>query len=325
MRATLIVNPNATAIRRGAIAMVERAVAEHATLTVVPTSARGHATDLARQAREDGYDTVVAFGGDGTINEVVQGLLGDPDNPPAGPIPALAPVPGGYGNTFARNLGFPMAVRGAARRLSEALGEKRRREIGLGFARAESALTAAGDHFRWVCFAAGLGLDAEIIRSIELARNGGRKINGPLYVGTTARQALHGFDRRHPRLIVREPGGPPGRRAFMTVIQNTSPYAYVNRWHMTLAPRASFDTGLDLFALYEMSTRAVVRNMVRASSGRLGNPDGVLHAGVVVNHDVDRIRIESTSRVSLQIDGEGIGIVDAIECRSVPKAVAVYC
>ncbi|MDP3971871.1 MAG: diacylglycerol kinase family protein, partial [Candidatus Nanopelagicales bacterium] len=182
MRAMLIVNPNATAIRRGVGELLATAIADHARVEVVPTEDRGHATDLAAGAREDGIDLVVAFGGDGTINETVQGLLGDPDVKNGNPVPRFAAIPGGYGNTFARNLGFPLGVRGSARRLSEALSQDRIRTVGLGLAKAPSPLTPAGDRYRWICFSAGLGIDAEIIRTIDRIRSKGRRINGLAYV-----------------------------------------------------------------------------------------------------------------------------------------------
>jgi len=320
MRAMLIVNPNATAIRRGVGELLATAIADHARVEVVPTDYRGHATELAAGARKDGVDLVVAFGGDGTINETVQGLLGNPDLRDDTPVPRFAAIPGGYGNTFARNLGFPLGVRGSARKLSEALGENRTRTVGLGLAVSPSGLTPTGDLHRWVCFSAGLGFDAEIIRTIERIRSRGRRINGIRYVSATAEQALLRFDRRTPHLVVTDPLGREQDRAFMVVIQNTSPYAYVNRMSFTLTPKAGFDTGLDLFALYDMSLRSVVDRAARMALGRMGDST----SGATVAHDLPVVRIESDRPIGLQIDGEGIGMVERLECRSVPDALRVY-
>lgn len=213
-----------------------------------------------------------------------------------------------------------MGVRGSARKLSEALGEDRTRKVGLGLATAPSALTQNGDLHRWVCFSAGLGCDAEIIRTIEGIRSKGRRINGIRYISATAEQALLRFDRRTPHLTVIEPEGRPEDKAFFAVIQNTSPYAYVNRMSFTLTPKASFDTGLDLFALYDMSLPSVFNHTARMALGRMGEST----SSVTVAHDLPVVRIESDRPMGLQIDGEGIGMVEQLECRSVPEALRIY-
>jgi hypothetical protein len=103
MRALLVVNPKATATTARARDVLAHALASETKLDVVHTNARGHAMELARQAAVDGLDLVVALGGDGTVNEVVNGLL---TNGPGPGIPALAVVPGGSTNVFARALGL---------------------------------------------------------------------------------------------------------------------------------------------------------------------------------------------------------------------------
>ena len=104
MRALLVVNPKATATTARARDVLAHALASETKLDVVHTKARGHARELARQAAVDGLDLVVALGGDGTVNEVVNGLLTDGPGPG---VPALAVVPGGSTNVFAGALGLP--------------------------------------------------------------------------------------------------------------------------------------------------------------------------------------------------------------------------
>src|SRR5262245_43901699 len=105
MRALLVVNPKATTTSERTRDVLTHALANSLKLEVAATQYRGHAGDLARQAVSDGsVDVVVALGGDGTVNEVVNGLLA---HGPSERVPQLAVVPGGSTNVFARALGLP--------------------------------------------------------------------------------------------------------------------------------------------------------------------------------------------------------------------------
>ncbi|HVM02093.1 MAG TPA: diacylglycerol kinase family protein, partial [Acidimicrobiales bacterium] len=99
MRLLLVVNVAASAVTTAACEAVERALAERHDVTVAKTTARGHACDLAGEAAEDGVDAVVVLGGDGAVNEAANGLVGTST--------ALAPLPGGSTNVFARTIGLP--------------------------------------------------------------------------------------------------------------------------------------------------------------------------------------------------------------------------
>ena len=146
MRALLVVNPKATAASAKLRDVLAHALASEIKLDVAETAARGHACELARQAAQDGLDVVVALGGDGTVNEVVNGLLAEGTG---ADLPALAVLPAGGTNVFARALGMPNSPVEATSQLLDALRTGRRRTIGLG--RADD---------RWFTFCAGLGIDA---------------------------------------------------------------------------------------------------------------------------------------------------------------------
>ncbi|MEX2537356.1 MAG: acylglycerol kinase family protein, partial [Actinomycetota bacterium] len=103
MNAVLIENPKAGNVSPGSLRVAERALEATFQLERVTTNARGHAAALAREAVEAGAKTVIAYGGDGTVNEVVNGLLGSQDSTEV----VLAVLPGGTTNVLARNLGFP--------------------------------------------------------------------------------------------------------------------------------------------------------------------------------------------------------------------------
>src|SRR5919109_3860767 len=102
MHAVLIENPQAGKVTPGSLRVAERALEATFELELVTTNARGHATALAREAVEAGAKTVIAFGGDGTVNEVVNGLLSGAGHSTT----TLAVLPGGTTNVVARNLGF---------------------------------------------------------------------------------------------------------------------------------------------------------------------------------------------------------------------------
>src|SRR5215212_6226013 len=136
MRALLVVNPNATTTSEHGRDLLVRALRSEVELRVEHTTRRGHAVSLVSQATQDGVDLVVTLGGDGTVNEAVNGLLaGDPD-PAHGAHrrPLLAVVPGGSTNVFARALGLPRDWAEGTQVILRALRAGRARTIGLGLA-----------------------------------------------------------------------------------------------------------------------------------------------------------------------------------------------
>ena len=176
----LIVNPHATSttpLRRDVIA---RALASELDLTVVQTRYRGHAAQFAGDAAQDRFQLVLTLGGDGTVNEAVNGLLRAFPPEAGGPEtrPALAALPGGSANVFTRALGMPADPVDATGRLLAALTGGGRRTIGVGLAQD-----------RYFTINAGLGIDAEVVRAIEGLRADGPPIlpaGRPLFRGLRA-------------------------------------------------------------------------------------------------------------------------------------------
>ena len=106
MRAVLIVNPNATSTTPAGRDLLAHALESRVKLTVAHTDHRGHAVEIASDAAREGVDVVIVHGGDGTVNEVVNGMLGTPGSSPPRHTPAVGVVPGGSANVFARSLGI---------------------------------------------------------------------------------------------------------------------------------------------------------------------------------------------------------------------------
>ncbi len=183
MRALLVVNPMATTTTERGRDVLVRALRSEVDLAVEYTRRRGHAAELASRAASDGYDVVVTLGGDGTVNEVVNGLLRDGPGPS---VPALAVVPGGSTNVFARALGLPKEWTEGTGVILEALHTGRVRTVGLG--RADE---------RYFTFCAGFGLDAEVVRKVERARLRGKVSTPALYVRSTVAQFFLETNRKN--------------------------------------------------------------------------------------------------------------------------------
>src|SRR4051812_33649697 len=128
MRALLVVNPAATTAGTRHVEYFADVLRTACDVTVQTTQRRGHATELAESAAGDGYGLVVAHGGDGTVNEIANGLM----RTDAAERPRLAVIPGGHGNVFSRALGQPTDPAVVAVRLARAVSAGRIRVIGLG-------------------------------------------------------------------------------------------------------------------------------------------------------------------------------------------------
>jgi diacylglycerol kinase family enzyme len=310
VRALLVVNPRATTTSPRTREVIAHALSAAIDLEVADTTHRTHATDLARQARRDGLDVVVALGGDGTVNEVANGLLADG---PGHDVPLLGTIPGGSANVFARSIGLPEDPVEATGAIIESLEHKRTRTIGLG-------LAAFDGRQRWFLCNAGLGLDAEIIEQMEKQRAAGHEATPARYFQTTLRQILVHTERREPALVVRRPGLPDVEGVFLTIVQNSSPWTFLGPVPVDPCPRASFDTGLDLFAprsLAVMHTLGHVRAMLLRRQRRY--PFG----GVLALHDQSELTVAALRPTSLQIDGDAAGAVSLVTFRSVPRALGV--
>jgi len=183
-----------------------RSLAGLVDLDVERTQYRGHARELA--AASDA-DLVIVHGGDGSINEAVNGIMSRADG-----RPQVAVIPGGGANVLARALGLP--------------------------------LDAAAAYFT---FSAGLGIDAEVVREVDRMRAQGRRESVALFLRVLVRQYYRGTDRHQPALRLERDGEPPVSGLFMTIITNRSPWTYFRGRPLLPVPNPDFNSGLDLLAL----------------------------------------------------------------------------
>ena len=313
MRALLIVNPYATSTTAVRREVITHALASQLDLDVVQTRYRGHASHVAEGAAREGLGLVLTLGGDGTVNEAVNGMLRA--CPPAGapgasgaPAPLLAALPGGSANVFTRALGLAADPVDATGQILGSLPAGRTRTIGLGLAGR-----------RYFCFNAGLGLDAEVVRVVEGLRARGRAASAALYVRTTVRQFTTVTDRRAPALTLERDGEPAMDGLFLGIVSNTSPWTYLGQRPVHASPRAGFDTGLDLFALRKLSALGTL-NALRQM---LGRDDGPAGRHVVSLHDQPAFTFRADRPMAFQVDGEYVGEREHVILRSIPNALRV--
>ena len=311
MRALLIVNPHATSTTPLRQDVIVRALSSAVELDVVQTRYRGHATSLAAQARNDGFGLVLTLGGDGTVNEAVNGILGDAAAAVGGTadgVPALAALPGGNANVFTRAAGLPADPVDATGQVLQALAEGRYRRVGLGL---------AGD--RYFTFHAGLGLDAEVVRAVDGHRARGRAATTVLYLRMILRQFYRVTDRRHPALMLERDGHPPAGPLFVGIVSNTAPWTYLGRRPVYTSRQAAFERGLDLFALRSLGTVSTLRTASQLLSPARG-PHG---RSVLTLHDQAEMTLRSARPVAFQLDGEYVGERESVRFLSVPDALRI--
>ena len=310
MRALLVVNPNATTTTAAGRDVLAHALASELKLDVLVTRYRGHAAEATAQAVRDGVELLVAHGGDGTVNEVVNGMLqgtGGPAGSRAAAAPALAVVPGGSANVFARALGIPRDPVEATAQVLRALTAGRSRLVGLG--RADD---------RWFTFNAGMGWDADVVAEVEQMRFRGLAATPLRYAATALRQYYRQWREPKP-LVVEVPGVLPPTDVRVVFVSNTSTWTYLGSRSVHTNPGASFTTGLGLFALRSLGV-ATVAPVLHQILRTDGDPKG---SSVVRDDAVALVRVSSDVPVALQLDGDHLGERSEVEFLSVPEALRV--
>lgn len=312
MRGLLVVNPRATTTSPRVIDVIVHALSNELELDVTVTTHKGHGIGLGETALQQELDMVITLGGDGVVNEVVNGIL---SRGPGPEVPLLATVPGGSGNVFARTLGLPTDAVEATGMLLDRLRDGTTRTVGLG---------RAND--RWFVANAGLGIDAEIIASMENQRKSGHTATPARYLRTTLMEFFRSTNRKQPALTLsRKVGGTqPGAErldgVFLAIVQNTSPWTYFGNLPISTCPDASLDLGLDVFAMRRMGVPTALIATQRLLTRRAG---GDARGGLVLWHDQSEFTLTASRPVEFQIDGEGMGPATEVAFTSHPQALRV--
>jgi diacylglycerol kinase family enzyme len=305
VRGLLIVNRRATSMTGTVADLAVRSLAGLVDLDIERTQYRGHARDLA--AATDA-DLIVVHGGDGSINEVVNGVMSR-TSADERRQPLIAVIPGGGGNVLARSLGLPVEAAPALRQLREALEAGRYRTIGLGL---------AGD--RYFTFSAGLGWDAEVVGEVDRQRAEGHKESPTLFLRTMVRTYYRSTDRRRPALTMERDGEPPVSDLFMTIITNRSPWTYLNSRALLPVPRPDFNSGLDVLALRRIRLMRIVSLVGQMLYIRSRPPRG---RDLLTVLGSETLTVRSSRPIAFQVDGEYLGETEAVKFQFVPHSLRV--
>jgi diacylglycerol kinase family enzyme len=299
VRLLLVVNSSASSVTaRGRVVITKALSADH-DVTVAETTRRGHATRLAQGAAADGVDVVVVLGGDGTLNEAANGL--------AGTETALAPLPGGSTNVFARTLGLPDDPIEATGVLLDALAHDSIRRVGLGSVNG-----------RYFLFHVGIGFDAAVVREVERRGSLKRWANHVLFGWAALDTWIRRYDRKRPHFAVRVPGTDTVDDGLFTVCLNTDPYTFVGTRPFTLAPEATLDRGLTLVTVRDLDALT----MVALVGSALGSGTRLRRSRhVAFRSDVTEAEVDGYGPVPYQVDGDYLGDVEHLHLLHEPEVL----
>jgi diacylglycerol kinase family enzyme len=305
----LIVNPYATTVSDRLKNLVVYALQGRYEVKAVATQAQNHATEIGREACEGGYDVVVAFGGDGTLNEVANGMVGT-DLP-------VAILPGGSTNVVCRTLGMPNDVVDATEHLLSLVDDWQPRKIDLGKV-----------DERYFVFACGAGIDASVVKRVD--RNPTMKGNaGPYYyswagISSFYRKYLVNPIRMRTQVEGREP-----IEGITTIIQNSDPFTYFASRPIRVCEGIAIDDGTLSMAVLKRAAQRDMPTLINrlfsesrpaARHRQVAHFDDVLCATVeTVSENTDG----SPRPLPLQVDGDYIGERARIELQAVPGALTV--
>jgi len=291
----------ASSVTPRARVVIAKALAADHDVTVVTTSRRGHATRLAQGAMADGVEVVVALGGDGTLNEVANGL--------AGGDTVLGVLPGGSTNVFARTLGMANDPIEATGELLTALGASSTKRFGLGSVNG-----------RYFLFHVGIGLDAEVVRLVEGRGQLKRWAGHPLFAWSGVKAWARTYDRSRPRFAVRHPDGTVVDDALFGLCQNSNPYTFVGNRPFETNPNAGLDRPLAMLSFRDLDLVPTLRYLVEAL---LGGDRLARDPRVVERHDLERLTISGHGPVPYQVDGDYLGETDRLDIAWVPDVLTL--
>ena len=330
----LLVNPYASAVSPRAHKRIRRLLSEQHFLAEELTTERGNATEIAKNAAKEGAEAVCVLGGDGTLNEVANGLRGTDT--------ILAPLPGGSTNVLARSLGIPMNPVDAAERTLSALRDGEYSQVGLGSVNERRFL-----------FHAGVGFDAKVVELVERRSDLKRWLRHPLFIWEAGASWLWHFDKKNTRFaasfgdrdyissindikttkkLVRDFGKGRGllfgsnkwmgRKKFasgqMAVCLNTGPYTYLGNRALDIAPEASLDAKLVLAFVHSLTGAGLIRLAIKALRGgdRIKKDRRVDYRS-----DLKSFSITSHIPVPYQVDGDFVEYAAHLDFRYDPEAL----
>jgi len=291
VRVLLIVNTTASSVTARKRVVIQKALSADHDLEMMETSRRGHAARLARGAARRGVEVVAVLGGDGTLNEAADGLVGTET--------ALAPLPGGSTNVYARTLGIAHDPVDATAQLLGSLERQSFQRIGLG--------RVNGRYFLFHC---GVGFDAAVVSWVERHSAIKRYAAHPLFVVAAFDTWLRTYDHSHGRFDVTLGSGEVIEGGTLTIVSKTSPYTYLGHRPLIVAPAAGLDTPLSVSVV---NTRRAPSMLTLAAAALLSPAALHRHPNVEHRDDVTSATITSTEPFPYQVDGDYLGEVNRLD------------
>jgi diacylglycerol kinase family enzyme len=301
-RMLVIVNPYASTVSDRLKNLVVYALRGRYEVEALDTQGRGHATELCREAAHEGYDVVVAFGGDGTVNEAANGLVGS-DTP-------LSVLPGGATNVYCRALGIPAEIVDATEHFLRMADDWRPQRVDVG--------TVNGRHFT---FSSGLGLDASVVERVDSHPRLKARLGEYYFTYAAITTFVRRYLVRPPRMVVRI--GDQEVSGVTTVVQNSSPYTYFSRRPIEIADGAELDSATLSVAVLRRANPVDMPTVMWRAFSRGARMSA--HRQVRAFDELGSLSVRSSDDrpLPLQVDGDHIGDVDAAEYGIAPRALSV--
>ena len=296
-----LVNPAASSVTPRTRVVIQKALGADHEVVLGETIRRDHATRLARKSAEDLFDVVVVLGGDGTLNEAANGLIGSQT--------ALAVLPGGSTNVFARTLGLPDDPVEATGILLESIENHPPKRIGLG--------CVNGMYF---LFHAGMGFDAAVVAEVEKRGRLKRYASHALFVYAAIDTWLRHYDRRKPAFRIKHNNGFVVPNSKFAICLNTDPYTYLGSRSLNLSPDADLSRGLVAISINSLR----VTRMLNLVSGALrGSTAFHSHSYIDYKSDVTSFRVEGHRPFPYQVDGDYLGEVTSLDFHYAPNVLSL--
>ncbi|MGZ4688890.1 MAG: diacylglycerol/lipid kinase family protein [Acidimicrobiia bacterium] len=301
MRVLLIVNTTASSVTTRKRVVIQKALGAEHDLEMMETSRRGHAARLARGAARRGVEVVAVLGGDGTLNEAADGLVGTET--------ALAPLPGGSTNVYARTLGIARDPVDATSQLLGSLGRRSFERIGLGRVNG-----------RYFLFHSGLGFDAAVVSWVERHQAIKRYAAHPIFVVAAFDTWLRTYDHSHGRFAVKLDSGEVIEGGTLAIVSKTSPYTYLGNRPLVVAPASGLDTPLSVTVI----TAQHAPSILTLAAAAMLSPE-MLHRHPKVEHrdGVVAATITGAEPFPYQVDGDYLGEVERLDFSYEPDVLTL--
>ncbi len=294
-----LVNPAASSVTPRTRVVIQKALAADHEVVLAETIRRDHATRLAKQAVEEKFDVVIVLGGDGTLNEAANGLIHSQT--------ALAVLPGGSTNVFARTLGLPDDPVEATGILLETMDKANPKSVGLGCVNG-----------RYFLFHAGMGFDAAVVAEVEKRGRLKRYASHALFVYAAVDTWLRHYDRKRPAFRIKHSDGSVIPSSKFAICLNTDPYTYLGSKSLKLSSDAGLDQELVTISINSLS---VNRMLGLVSAAIRGSTAFHNYSYIDYKSDVSAFVIEGHRPFPYQVDGDYLGEVTSLEFSYAPKVL----